>query len=117
MIPLDQVEKNHPGDPSTLNPSPGGNWRIWPFSLRKSGSINAMLPTPSDAKDTTFGNTSENTIRTDANKNELKPKFMKKNVRENTPTSEQVALLNLKEGRNIVTFTFSTAMLGKQQVL
>ncbi|KAJ6722425.1 LIPIN [Salix koriyanagi] len=37
-------------------------------------------------------------------------------VRANTPTSEELASLNLKEGRNVVTFTFSTAMLGKQQV-
>ncbi|CAL0327074.1 unnamed protein product [Lupinus luteus] len=104
------------GDPSTLNPSPGGNWRVWPFSLRRSGSKSPLPPTPSDAKSTTFSNSSENTIREDADKNELKLNFMKKKIRENTPTSEQVALLNLKEGRNTVVFTFSTAMLGKQQV-
>ncbi|XP_027332756.1 phosphatidate phosphatase PAH2 isoform X2 [Abrus precatorius] len=34
----------------------------------------------------------------------------------NTPTSEQLASLNLKEGRNTVTFRFSTDMLGKQQI-
>ncbi|XP_061343613.1 phosphatidate phosphatase PAH2-like isoform X2 [Gastrolobium bilobum] len=39
-----------------------------------------------------------------------------KKVRANTPTSEQLASLNLKEGRNTVTFSFSTPMLGKQQV-
>ncbi|OIW14878.1 hypothetical protein TanjilG_30597 [Lupinus angustifolius] len=104
------------GDPSTLNPSPSGNWRVWPFSLRRSGSKSPLPPTPSDAKNTTFTNSPENTIREDADKNELKPNFMKKKVRENTPTSEQVSLLNLKEGRNTVIFTFSTAMLGKQQV-
>jgi len=38
-----------------------------------------------------------------------------KNVRENTPTSEQLESLNLKEGRNTITFSFSTAM-GKQEV-
>ena len=37
-------------------------------------------------------------------------------VRANTPTSEQLSSLNLKEGRNTVTFSFSTAMLGTQQV-
>lgn len=57
-----------------------------------------------------------------------KPKFRKshtvnigrrdcsiKNVRENTPTSEQLESLNLKEGRNTITFSFSTAM-GNHQV-
>ncbi|KAK7310515.1 hypothetical protein RJT34_08069 [Clitoria ternatea] len=37
-------------------------------------------------------------------------------VSANTPTSEQLASLNLKEGRNTVTFSFSTAMQGEQQV-
>lgn len=38
------------------------------------------------------------------------------NVRANTPTSEQLASLNLKEGRNTVTFSFCTDMLWKYQV-
>lgn len=46
-----------------------------------------------------------------------KPKANKKNMRVLSPTTEQLASLNLKEGRNSVTFTFSTAMLGKQQVI
>ncbi|KAL2318576.1 hypothetical protein Fmac_032452 [Flemingia macrophylla] len=37
------------------------------------------------------------------------------NVSANTPTSEQLASLNLKEGRNTIIFSFSTAM-GKQQI-
>lgn len=45
-----------------------------------------------------------------------KPKYRKKMFRANTPTSEQVASLNLREGSNTITFTFSTAMLGEQQV-
>lgn len=41
---------------------------------------------------------------------------MKKKVRWLTPSSEELAALNLKEGSNVVTFRFSTAMLGLQQV-
>ncbi|PPE01787.1 hypothetical protein GOBAR_DD01167 [Gossypium barbadense] len=41
---------------------------------------------------------------------------VKKMIRAITPTSEQLASLNLKDGMNQITFTFSTAMLGKQQV-
>ncbi|XWS14684.1 hypothetical protein CRYUN_Cryun35bG0030300 [Craigia yunnanensis] len=37
-------------------------------------------------------------------------------IRAITPTSEQLASLNLKDGMNHITFTFSTAMLVKQQV-
>lgn len=46
-----------------------------------------------------------------------KTKATKKKIRVATPTSEQVASLNLKEGKNTVVFTFSTPMLGKQQVI
>ncbi|KAK7410030.1 hypothetical protein VNO78_00502 [Psophocarpus tetragonolobus] len=105
------------GDPSTHNPSPGGNWRIWPFTLRRTGSRKPMLsPPPNDAKTTISGNSPENTISTEMKKNEPTPNVKKKNVKEMTPTSEQLASLNLKDGMNTVTFTFSTAVLGKQQV-
>lgn len=36
--------------------------------------------------------------------------------KELTPSPEQLASLNLTEGKNTVTFTFSTAVLGNQQV-
>ncbi|KAE9588422.1 putative phosphatidate phosphatase [Lupinus albus] len=39
-----------------------------------------------------------------------------KKLRAKTPTSEQLASLNLKEGRNTVTFCFSTTTLGTRQV-
>ncbi|RDX62823.1 Phosphatidate phosphatase PAH1, partial [Mucuna pruriens] len=117
MIPADQIEKNHTGDPSTDNPSPGGNWRIWPFSLRRTETRNPMLPPSlSDVKNTTLDNPTENKISRDMNKNEFKPNINKKKVRETTPTSEQLASLNLNDGMNTVTFTFSTAVLGKQQI-
>lgn len=45
-----------------------------------------------------------------------KPKANKKRIRVLSPTSEELASLNLKEGRNSASFTFSTSMLGKQQV-
>ncbi|GAB2259495.1 hypothetical protein Droror1_Dr00010350 [Drosera rotundifolia] len=44
------------------------------------------------------------------------PRATQKSLRVTTPTSEQLASLNLKEGKNVVTFTFSTAMLREQQV-
>ncbi|PHT38303.1 hypothetical protein CQW23_21876 [Capsicum baccatum] len=51
----------------------------------------------------------------DGEKDAPRPKISKKKIMLNTPTSEQLATVNLKEGKNIVVFTFSTAMLGKQQ--
>ena len=46
----------------------------------------------------------------------FKRKVEKKMVRFISPTSKQLASLNLKEGGNTVTFTFYTAVLGKQEV-
>ncbi|KAL4300882.1 hypothetical protein HN51_052271 [Arachis hypogaea] len=94
--------------------SPPSGWRLWPFS--RSVSQTYVPPMPSDTKDTTFEQSSENTISTDPNKNELKTDPKKKHVRVKVPTSEQIASLHLKEGGNTVMFTFSTAMLGRQQV-
>lgn len=60
---------------------------------------------------------SESTVGTDGDKIMLTTKGMKKMERALAPTSEQLASLNLKEGKNTVTFTFSTAMLGNQEVV
>ncbi|KAG6400286.1 hypothetical protein SASPL_137111 [Salvia splendens] len=48
--------------------------------------------------------------------NMTKVKGSKKKVKTLTPSSKHLQSLQLKEGKNIVIFTFSTAMLGKQQV-
>ncbi|KAM3758250.1 hypothetical protein ACB098_01G029600 [Castanea mollissima] len=104
------------GDPSKFRVSPGGSWRIWPFSLRRSKSRNGMQPAPNDARVSGAENASESTTWRDGDENVLKPKVVKRMLRALTPTSKQLASLNLKDGKNTVTFTFSTAMLGKQQV-
>ncbi|MED6218723.1 hypothetical protein PIB30_029172 [Stylosanthes scabra] len=94
--------------------SPPSGWRLWPFS--RSASQTYVPPIPSDFKDTTCEQSSEDRISTDPKNNELKTGPKKKQVREKAPTSEEIASLHLKEGGNTVMFTFSTSMLGKQQV-
>lgn len=111
MILINQVEKYHTGDSSDPSSS-GGNWRLWPFSFRRTKSEKVQPPAP-DANDTNISNSS---VNPDTDKNQVDPGLLKKNVRATTPTSEQLVSLNLKEGKNIVTFTFSTSMLGKQEV-
>lgn len=97
MIAVDQNEK--PGDSLA---SGSGSWNLWPFSGRRSrndteaSSSNAAEP---------------------EEKQEKSPKPVKKTVRALTPTSEQLASLDLKEGMNSVTFTFSTNIVGTQQVI
>ncbi|XVE70044.1 hypothetical protein DITRI_Ditri10aG0040100 [Diplodiscus trichospermus] len=115
MIPVDRVEKTIEGDPSKAAP-PSGNWRLWPFSLKRSRSRKAVQPAPADTRGLDAKNAAD-IIVASVDKKLLIPKLVKKKmIRAITPTSEQLALLNLKDGMNHVIFTFSTSMLGKQQV-
>ncbi|KAK1555703.1 hypothetical protein Q3G72_030206 [Acer saccharum] len=104
------------GDPSKKIISPGGSWRIWPFSLSRSRSGKAMQPALSDIECSDAEIFSECINDMDGTKSASKYTVAKKILRLLTPTSEQLASLNLKEGGNTVTFTFFTPMLGKQQV-
>ncbi|KAB2620603.1 phosphatidate phosphatase PAH2-like [Pyrus ussuriensis x Pyrus communis] len=104
------------GDPSKANVAASGSWKLWPFGFRGSNSRTAMQPDVNGSKSPEAENASESTVGTDGDKNMLTPKGMKKMERALAPTSEQLASLKLKEGKNTVTFTFFTAMLGKQQV-
>lgn len=115
MIAVDQCEKSHDTS-GTLVPS-GGSWRLWPFSLKKSRTINTSLSLP---ETTTRQSVDVAPVRSESlidHDDTKKAKYTKKKVRSLTPTSEELASLNLREGRNVVTFSFSTAMLGQQQVL
>ncbi|KAK4781578.1 hypothetical protein SAY86_015680 [Trapa natans] len=95
--------------------SPRGSWRLWPFSFKRSLSRRALQENirtkPSADDKERLPDSVEN-----SDKAASKSRPVKKMVRLTTPTSEQLASLNLKEGSNPLTFTFSTAMLGKQQV-
>ncbi|KAJ7966635.1 phosphatidate phosphatase PAH2 [Quillaja saponaria] len=113
---FNNVSANPALDPLKASADPGGNWSLWPFSHRCARSMITMQPAPKNASNSTAMNVSESTTSVVGDKSEPKPKMVKKMVRETTPASEQLASLNLKDGSNIVTFSFSTAMLGKQQV-
>ncbi|KAH1065621.1 hypothetical protein J1N35_030608 [Gossypium stocksii] len=104
------------GYPSKAVVSRSGSWRLWPFSMKKSISRKDVLPAPADNRGLDAKNAVDGAVASDDDKNVLKPKQVKKMIRAITPTSEQLASLNLKDGINHITFTFSTSMLGKQQV-
>ncbi|KAJ9560022.1 hypothetical protein OSB04_005182 [Centaurea solstitialis] len=83
-------------------------WSLWPFKRTKSKKFSQKEP--DCKKDSDFDNGSE----VDHEKEPLlKPHKMN---RELTPTPEQLESLNLTEGKNTVTFKFSTPVLGNQQV-
>lgn len=117
MIAVDRDEKNLDGDPSGAIVPPRGSWRLWPFSVRKSKTLSTVQSVP---ESTTQENQDVAPVRSQSligNDELQRAKFTKKKVRSLAPTSEELASLNLKEGQNVITFSFSTAMLGQQQVL
>ncbi|XP_015575333.1 phosphatidate phosphatase PAH2 isoform X1 [Ricinus communis] len=115
MIPVDQVEKSLVGDPSETIVTTGGSWRLWPFPFRRSRS-RKTTPALNDTRSSDAENVSESNAGVDNSRKVLDGRVSKKMIKAVTPTSEQLASLNLREGSNEVTFTFSTSVLGRQKV-
>jgi len=110
MIKVERVE------PSA---EPGGSWRIWPFSFRRTRTISAVQPVCESTVETSVSTPAKESTpvnELDRERNKSKAKRIERKVRSLTPTSEELASLDLREGKNVVTFTFSTAIVGKQQV-
>lgn len=118
--PTDAIPVEHQETPNSredsLRMSPSSRrWRLWlnPFRITRS-----LQRSNSDSSEDIFLD-SESVLspmdeQTLENNKSQSPR--KQFVRTLIPTSEQVASLNLKEGQNLVTFSFSTRVFGKQQV-
>ncbi|KAK8966633.1 hypothetical protein KSP40_PGU014317 [Platanthera guangdongensis] len=117
VIMVERVEKKNELDVSFAEVSSEGSWKLWPFGFSRSKTIKAVQFTRDGIDQLNPGATST-TIKSSSGDDCIqKIKNRKKKVRWLTPSSEELAALNLKEGSNVVTFRFSTAMLGLQQVL
>ncbi|XP_015575335.1 phosphatidate phosphatase PAH2 isoform X2 [Ricinus communis] len=103
------------GDPSETIVTTGGSWRLWPFPFRRSRS-RKTTPALNDTRSSDAENVSESNAGVDNSRKVLDGRVSKKMIKAVTPTSEQLASLNLREGSNEVTFTFSTSVLGRQKV-
>ncbi|WJX18248.1 phosphatidate phosphatase [Trifolium repens] len=96
------------------SPSSGRRWRLWPNPFRR---VKTLEHSYSDASnEDVFLDSESGTLLepTPSSSNQGSPH--KQFVRTNVPTNEQIASLNLKDGQNTVTFSFSTRVLGTQQV-
>ncbi|KAG8068406.1 hypothetical protein GUJ93_ZPchr0005g14576 [Zizania palustris] len=117
---IDAIPVEHQGTPSSREDSLGlspssRRWRLWPIPFRISRSLQRSN---SDSSEDIFLDTESVLSPMDEQdpENDKNQSPRKQFVRTLIPSSEQVASLNLKEGQNIVTFSFSTRVLGKQQV-
>ncbi|XP_042456900.1 phosphatidate phosphatase PAH2-like [Zingiber officinale] len=113
MIPVERVEKTL-GTSKSMPIQPRGNWNIWPF-VKKSKTLSNPEALSEVGNDLILDPDFRSNGRIAQESDIIKIKNSKK-VQSLTPTSEELASLNLKEGKNVVTFNFSTAMLGVQQV-
>eukprot|EP01018_Ginkgo_biloba_P028432 Gb_16345 [translate_table: standard] len=90
-----------------------GGWRLRPFTLRRPNTPERSICARSVSEDVPV---IEPEVEALVIKKSSYKQSGKGKVRTNTPTSEQLASLNLKEGQNIITFKFSSSLFGKQQV-
>ncbi|KAF8769761.1 hypothetical protein HU200_006371 [Digitaria exilis] len=114
-IPVERQERaNSREDSLRVSPS-SRRWRLWlnPFRITRS-----LQRSNSDSSEDIFldSETVLSPIDEQAQENNKSQSPRKQFIRTLIPTSEQVASLNLKEGQNLVTFSFSTRVLGRQQV-
>ncbi|KAK9756290.1 hypothetical protein RND81_01G087300 [Saponaria officinalis] len=107
MIAVGQIDDTI-SEGATQKPmnSRSGFW--WPFLFKRSNSMQGRSVDSEPASESP-------SVKVD-NMDVAWAKPSKRKIRAKAPTSEHLASLKLKEGKNEVTFTFSTAMLGKQQV-
>ncbi|XP_038884861.1 phosphatidate phosphatase PAH2-like isoform X2 [Benincasa hispida] len=110
------IPNSRAGSPVKATVDPVGNWKLWPFSFKRSNSRKGSESAVDGYIDFDIKKASDRNIGIDGEASIFKHKVEKQMVKSLSPTSEQLASLNLKEGGNTITFTFYTAVLGKQQV-
>ncbi|XP_010543338.1 PREDICTED: phosphatidate phosphatase PAH1 [Tarenaya hassleriana] len=113
VISVEEIELTKSKDGESTNASSsssGRRWRLWPIPFRR---VKTIEHTDSNSSSEELFVDSEPDISASDSHHESPRKQL---VRTNVPTSEQIASLNLKDGQNMITFSFSTRVLGTQQV-
>ncbi|KAJ0244257.1 Phosphatidate phosphatase PAH1 [Hirschfeldia incana] len=116
------VEDTKPKDDETAAVTPsssGRRWRLWPIPFRRVKTIEHTTSSNSSSEEDLFVDSepglqnSPEVLSTTESRHESPRRQL---VRTNVPTNEQIASLDLKDGQNMITFSFSTRVLGTQQV-
>lgn len=106
------------GQGASLSSSPSRRWRLWPIPFRLSRT--PQHTNRDSSNEDLFVDTDPGRQNPHVEQNPISnsnPSPHKQHLRTYIPTTEQIASLNLKDGQNMVAFSFSTRVLGKQQVL
>ncbi|XP_072955342.1 phosphatidate phosphatase PAH1 isoform X1 [Typha angustifolia] len=117
-IPVEHEETSHIREETPgMSPSFSSRWRLWPNPFRRSRSLQHSNSNSSseelfvDSESVLQSPTAEQTPQGNKNQSPRK-QFMRTNI----PTNEEMASLHLKEGQNMIAFSFCTRVLGKQKV-
>lgn len=118
-IPVEQDDTLKSRDDDNGSSSSGRRWRLWPIPFRKVKTIEHTNSNSSNEEvfvdsESGWQNPLGESTPTPTSSGQRSPH--KQLIRTNVPTNDQIASLNLIEGQNLVTFSFSTRVLGKQQV-
>ncbi|KAL6145921.1 hypothetical protein ACLB2K_056604 [Fragaria x ananassa] len=105
-IPVEQDDTEKPSTPS------GRRWRLWAIPFRRVKTLEHTSSNSSNEEEFVDSESSLHNSQVEATPESPQKQF----VRTNIPTTEQIASLNLKDGQNVITFSFSTRVLGTQQV-
>ncbi|PIA38850.1 hypothetical protein AQUCO_02700209v1 [Aquilegia coerulea] len=106
-------------DTSDLPSTPSGRrWRLWPIPFRRVKTLQHTTSAASTEEVFVDSESGSQNPRAEISPlpNAGKESPHKKLLRTNIPSTEQIASLNLKDGQNMITFSFSTRVLGTQQV-
>ncbi|KAL3327900.1 hypothetical protein AABB24_035527 [Solanum stoloniferum] len=119
VIPVEQEKNLKTGeDDSGLPSTPGRRWRLWPIPFRRVKTIEHTSSNSSneevfvDSESISLNQPTEQTASPQGGKESPRKQL----VRTNVPSTGQIESLKLKEGQNLVTFIFSTRVLGDQKV-
>ncbi|CAO2839585.1 unnamed protein product [Amaranthus hypochondriacus] len=124
-IPVEQEVTSNLGLHDSGSAS-GRRWRLWPIPFRRVKTLPRSTSNTSESEEV-FVDSESFSRSPSVNITGTSPcdtpfsvtgskSAHKKIVRTNIPTNDQISSLNLKEGQNDVTFSFSTRVLGLQQV-
>lgn len=119
VIPVEQDKNLKTGeDDSGLPSTPGRRWGLWPIPFRRAKTIEHTSSNSSneevfvDSESISLNQPTEQTASPQGGKESPRKQL----VRTNVPSTGQIESLKLKEGQNLVTFIFSTRVLGEQKV-
>ncbi|MQM12344.1 hypothetical protein Taro_045264, partial [Colocasia esculenta] len=121
FVPIEEEEASQASqDLRVLSPSPSTRrWRLWPIPFRRVKSFqhrssNSSVEDVFVDSDSGLQSPPDESMASLSGTGIQSPR--KQFLRTNIPITEQIASLKLKDGQNTIAFSFSTRVLGKQQV-